>query len=341
MPIIAPDLGIDLGTSYTSIYVRGRGIVVNEPSLVVLNAADRQQVLAVGDEARFLMGRTPETLVPVFPIRAGTLSDFDTAEIMLRYFVRKAIGVSRLIRPRIVVSTPCNITDVQRKALTEALIRAGGKHVILVEKPFAAALGCGLPVYDPVGSMVADIGAGTTDVALISLGGTVVGQSIPVGGDRMDEAIMNYIRQECSLMIGRQTAESIKKDLASAMPLEQSRVIPVRGISRLNTSADIVDFSSTQAYEAIREACGAILNSLKWVLERTPPELAADIMRNGVHLTGAGSCLFALENYFSSVLGIPVILAQNPADCTITGIGYLTENIMTLMPQDQKAIYTD
>lgn len=327
MAFMAPDIGIDLGTENTSVYVRGRGIVISEPTLVVLDRENRRTVRAVGDEASFLYGRSPDRLISVSPIRSGQVADFDMTELMLRYFIRKAIGISYLGKPRMVLSIPCNLDDVNRKALTEAARFAGAKHVILIEKPFASGIGTGLPVYDPIGNLVIDIGAGTTDVAVISLGGIVVSQSIQVGGHKFDEAITDYLRRECSILIGKQTAESIKKDLATALPLEESRSILVRGINQLNTSAGTVRFSSAQAYQAVRNPCEAIVKAIRWVLERTPPELSADIMRGGIHLTGDGSRLFALDRYISETLGIPVLLARDPGDCTILGIGYLTENI--------------
>ena len=336
MPFTAPDIGIDLGTSNTSVYVSGRGIVISEPTVVVVERESKRTVRAVGDEAKFLYGRSPEKLMTVTPIRNGQVSDFDMTELMLKYFLRKAIGVSYLGKPRVIVSIPCGLDDVNRKALTEAVRLAGAKHVFLIEKPFAGAIGSGLPVYDPVGNMVVDIGAGTTDVAVISLGGLVVSQSVAVGGERMDESLMTYLKRECNIIVGRNTAENVKKDLATAIPLEEPRSILVRGINQLNTSAGTIQFNSTQAYEAVREPCEAILKAIRWVLERTPPELCADIMRGGIHLTGGGSMLFALDQYISEKLDIPVLLARDPADCCILGIGYLTENIQLVTPQDKR-----
>ena len=333
MPFWAPDIGIDLGTDQVHLYVRGRGIVISEPSLVVLDRESRHTVRAVGDEAAFMLGRSPDRLSPVWPIRNGQVADFDVAELMLRYFVRKAIGVSYVGKPRVIVSVPCNLDDVNRKALSEAVrYAAGSRHVFLIEKPFAAAIGTGLPVYDPIGNLVVDIGAGTTDVAVISLGGLVVSQSIQVGGSKMDEAIVDYLRKECSLLVSRQTAENIKKDLAAALPLEEPRTVLVRGINQLSTSAGTVNFTSDQAYNAVKGPCGAIIKAIRWVLERTPPELAADIMRGGIHLTGDASRLFALDRFISESLGIPVLLARDPGDCCILGIGYLTENIQLVSP---------
>ncbi|MBR3429127.1 MAG: rod shape-determining protein [Clostridia bacterium] len=335
MPFWAPDIGIDLGTENISLYVRGRGVVISEPALVVLERDNRHTVQAVGDEAGFLLGRSPDRLTPVYPIRNGLVADFDIAELMLKYFFRKAIGISYLGKPRVIVSVPCNLDDVNRKALTEAVRYAGAKHVFLIEKPFASGIGTGLPVYDPVGNLVVDIGAGTTDVAVISLGGLVVSQSVQVGGNKFDEALMEYLRKECSILISAKTAENIKKDLATALPLEEDRSILVRGINQLSTAAGTVSFSSEQAYEAVKGPCNAIVKAIRWVLERTPPELAADIMRSGIHLTGSASRLFALDKYISESLGIPVLLAKDPGDCCILGIGYLTENIQLVMPRSK------
>ena len=335
MPFTAPDIGIDLGTSNTSVYVSGRGIVISEPTVVVVERESRRTVRAVGDEARFLYGRSPDKLMSVYPIRNGQVSDFDLTQLLLKYFLRKAIGISYLGKPRVIVSIPCGLDDVNRKALTEAVRLSGARHVFLIEKPFAGAIGSGLPVYDPVGNMVVDVGAGTTDVAVISLGGLVVSQSVAVGGERMDEALMNYLKRECNIIVGRNTAENVKKDLATAIPLEEPRSILVRGINQLNTSAGTIQFNSTQAYEALREPCEAILKAIRWVLERTPPELCADIMRGGIHLTGSGSLLFALDQFISEKLDIPVLLARDPGDCCILGIGYLTENIQLVTPQDR------
>ncbi len=337
MPFLAPDIGIDLGTDTTSIYVRGRGIVISEPTLVVLERENRRSIRAVGDEARFLYGRSPEQLIAVSPIQNGLISDFDMAELMLRYFLRKAIGVSYLNRPRVIVSVPCGMDDVNRKALTEAVRLAGAKHVFLIEKPFASAIGTGLPVYDPIGNLVVDVGAGTTDVAVISLGGLVVSQSVQVAGNKLDDALTDYLRKQCNILVGKQTAESIKKDLATALPLEDPRTILVRGINQLNTSAGTVRFSSAQAYDAVAAPCMAIVKAIRWVLERTPPELSADIMRGGIHLTGDGARLFALDRLISDSLGIPVLLAKEPGDCCILGIGYLTENIQLISPQDKRS----
>lgn len=330
MAFFAPDIGIDLGTSNTVVYVRGRGIVISEPTMVVVDSNNKRNVRAVGDEAKFLLGRTSDALTVVRPLKGGSIVDFDMTEMLIRYFIRKAIGVSHVIKPKVVVSVPVGLPAVSRKAVTEAAEVAGAKTVFLVEKPFAAAIGSGLPVYEPVGSMVVDIGGGTTDVAVVSLGGLVVAQSIQVGGTKMDEAIINYIKREFNMLIGDRTAEDVKLDLAAAMPLTEGRQVRIRGRDLLSPQAMDIEFTSAQAYEAIKETCRAILAAIKWVLERTPPELAADIMRSGVHLTGGGAQLFAMDQFIATELGIPVLIAKEPEDCTVMGLGYLVENMQLL-----------
>jgi len=330
MAFFAPDIGIDLGTSNTVVYVRGRGIVISEPTMVVVDSNNKRNVRAVGDEAKFLLGRTSDALTVVRPLKGGSIVDFDMTEMLIRYFIRKAIGVSHVIKPKVVVSVPVGLPAVSRKAVTEAAEVAGAKTVYLVEKPFAAAIGSGLPVYEPVGSMVVDIGGGTTDVAVVSLGGLVVAQSIQVGGTKMDEAIINYIKREFNMLIGDRTAEDVKLDLAAAMPLTEGRQVRIRGRDLLSPQAMDIEFTSSQAYEAIKEPCRAILAAIKWVLERTPPELAADIMRSGVHLTGGAAQLFAMDQFIATELGIPVLIAKEPEDCTVMGLGYLVENMQLL-----------
>jgi len=336
MAFFAPDIGIDLGTSNTVVYVRGRGIVISEPTMVVVDSNNKRNVRAVGDEAKFLLGRTSDALTVVRPLKGGSISDFDMTEMLIRYFLRKAIGVSHVVKPKVVVSIPVGLPAVSRKAVTEAAQVAGAKKVFLVEKPFAAAIGSGLPVYEPVGSMVVDIGGGTTDVAVVSLGGLVVAQSIQVGGVKMDEAIINYIKREFNMLIGDRTAEDVKLDLAAAMPLSEGRQVRIRGRDLLSPQAMDIEFTSAQAHEAIKEPCRAILAAIKWVLERTPPELAADIMRSGVHLTGGGAQLFAMDQFIATELGIPVLIAKEPEDCTVMGLGYLVENIQLLSGSNKR-----
>ncbi len=327
MAIKAPDVAIDLGTTNTMYYVCRKGIVINEPTLVVAETKDRRLVRAVGDEARYLLGRTKDTMTAIRPIKDGIIADFDAAEVMLRYFMRKAIGSSHLIKPRVLVSIPTSLDNVSRKAVREAVTMAGAKEVIFVEKPLAAAIGSGLPVYDPIGSMVVDVGGGTTDTAVISLGGVVVAQSIKVGGERIDGAVIDYLKKNSSVLISDQTAEDLKKDLACATPVSGANTAAhVRGFDLLAARVMDVEFTAAQAHDAVIEPCMAIIASIRWVLERTPPELSADVMRSGIHLTGAASQLLGLDKLIATQLGIPVLMAREPGDATIMGLGYLVEN---------------
>ena len=327
MHIFAPDIGIDLGSSNTQVYVKKRGIVISEPTLVVVSGTSKRIVQDVGAEARRMLGRTNDSRTIIRPIRNGAIADFDMTTLLLKYFMRKAIGVSHLVAPKVVISVPAGLDDVNRKAITEAVRSAGAKKVYLVEKPFAAALGSNLPVYDPIGSMVVDIGGGPTDAAVVSLGGLVVSQSIPVGGAKMDEAIINHIKREFNMLIGDRTAEDVKIDLASAMPMDEARSVRIRGRDLLSPQAMDIEYTSRQAYMAVHEPCRAIVAAIRWVLERTPPELAADIMRTGIHLTGRVAQLYAMDQYIATELGIPVLVARNPMDCTIQGLGHIVQNI--------------
>ena len=333
MHFFAPDIGIDLGSSNTLVYVKKRGIVISEPTLVVVSGTNRKQVQSVGDEARRELGRTNASKTVVRPIRNGAIADFDMTALLIRYFMRKAIGVSNVVKPKVVISVPAGMDDVNRKAITEAVRLSGVSKVYLVEKPFAAALGSNLPVYDPIGSMVVDIGGGTTDVAVVSLGGLVVSQSIPVGGAKMDEAIINHIKREFNMLIGDRTAEDVKIDLASAMPLTEERKVRIRGRDLLSPQAMDIEYTSRQAYMAVHEPCKAIIAAIRWVLERTPPELAADVMRTGIHLTGRVAQLYAMDQFIANELGIPVLIAKEPGDCTALGLGYIVENMVMLNQQ--------
>lgn len=325
MPFIAPDIAIDLGTSQTVVYVKRRGVVLNEPTLVLVSSSNRHAIRAVGDEAGYLYGRTTDALTAIHPLREGVVDDFDSTEAMVRYFIRKSIGASYFSKPRVIISVPVGLPAVNRKAVLEAVKLAGARKVYAVEKPLAAAIGSGLPVYDPVGSMVVDIGGGTTDVAVVSLGGIVVSQSIPVGGARMDEAIVNYLKKNSSMLIGERTAESVKLDLASAIALEDNRKVRIRGRDLLSSHAMDVEFTSAQAHEAMKGPCREILASIRWVLERTPPEIAADIMRTGIHLTGGGANLYGIDQLIGREIGIPVLTARSPEDCTIAGLGHILD----------------
>ena len=328
MSIIAPDIGLDLGSSNTLMCVKGRRVTIDEPTLVVTAASDKRMVRAVGEEASDLLGRTTDQLTAIHPVVAGIVDDFDSTEVLVRYFMRKAIGVSHLMKPRVLCAVPTDLPAVNRKALVEAVTIAGArrKAVYMVDKPLCAALGSGLNAYDPSGLMIVDIGGGTTSTAVISLGGVVVSQTIQVGGDQMDMAIVSYLKKNSSVVIGQRTAEVLKKDLASALPTKDERSTRIRGRDLFSAHAMSVEFTAAQAYDAVREPCAAILQSIKWVLERTPPELAADIMRGGIHLTGGGSQLFAMDQFIASNVGIPVMLAVEPEYSTIQGISFLLDN---------------
>ena len=296
MGYIVPYLGIDLGTSNTQIYVRNKGITIDEPSILVADRNAKRTVRAIGDEARMMLGRTGGESIAIRPLADGLTHDFDMTEEMLRYFVRKAIGASRLFRPRAIMTMPSRITPVERRVLRKAAVSAGIREnqLNLVEKSFASALGCGLPVFDPIGSMVVDIGGGSTEVAVISLGGIVASKTLRIGGVKMDEAIINHIKREFNMLIGDRTAEDVKLDLAAAMPLADGRQVRIRGRDLLSPQAMDIEFTSHQAYDAIKEPCRAILAAIKWVLERTPPELAADIMHNGGRLQNVQGILVQL-----------------------------------------------
>ncbi len=332
MAIVAPDLGINLGTSNTQVYVKKKGIVISEPSMLVADRGGRHAVRAIGEEARVLLGRTAADVVAVRPMEDGMIRDFDMTQYMLQYFVRKAIGVSRLVKPRAIMTIPCRVTPIERRAVRKAAVYAGIREnqLHMVEKPFAAAIGTGLPVFEPVGSMVVDVGGGTTEAAVISLGGIVVSRSIRIGGMKMDEAIIAYVKREFNMVIGDRSAEDIKTTLGSALPLKEERRVLVRGRDLITNLPQTVEISSGQVYEALKAPCQAILMAIRHVLERTPPELAGDVIKSGIHLTGGGSQLFALDQYIASELDMPVLLAKDPVSCAVLGVGYLAENIEQL-----------
>ena len=311
MAIIAPDIAIDLGTSNTRVYVKNKGIVLNEPTLMVVQDGKKKTVKAFGDDARLMLGRTMGDVSAVRPMEGGVIRDYDMAEYMLEFFIRKSIGSSRLVRPRGWITIPSSVTAVERKVVREAAeaagIRRGALH--LIDKPFAAALGTGLPVFEPKGSMVVDIGGGTTEVAVISLGGIVISKSIRSGGIKMDEAIIDYVKREFNMLIGDRTAEDVKFDLGAALQMNDTRRAFVRGRDLVTNLPQTVEINSNMVYEALRDPCQEILAAIQFVLERTPPELAGDVMR------------------VATELDMPVLLAKEPMECAVTGIGHLSENI--------------
>jgi len=330
MGFIASDMGIDLGTSNTQVYEKNKGIVLSEPTIMVVSDDGDGDVRAVGNDAKIMLGRTTAGVMAVRPMHEGVITEFELTKVLLEYLIRQAIGSSYLVRPRIFMSYPCSISAIERRALSEVAMAAGARKVLLAEKPFVSALGCGLPVHEANGCMVVDIGGGTTDVAVISLGGIVISHSIRVGGVKMDEAIINFIKREFNIEIGERTAEEVKLDLGAALPLREERRARIRGRDMVTTLPQTTEITSTQIYEAIHEPCLAILAAIKRVLEHTPPELAADVMHRGIYLTGGGSLLYGLDQMIASELGIPVLLAREPMECAVQGLGNVIENYETL-----------
>ncbi len=328
MAIVAPNIGIDLGTSNTLVYVSRKGVIVDEPSVLVVERRGKHNVRAIGEEALTLLGRTSEDLVAVRPMSEGMVRDFDLTQYMLSYFVKKAIGSSRLVKPKAIITVPCRVTPIERRAVRQAAMGAGIRNgqLYLVEKPFAAAVGCGLPVFEPVGSMVVDIGGGTTEVAVISLGGVVISRAIKIGGIKMDEAVMACVKKEFNILIGDRTSEDIKLNLGSAFPSSEIREFPVRGRDLVTNLPQNAVVRSDMIYEALKAPCQAILSAIRFVLERTPPELAGDIIKNGIYLTGGGANLFGLDQFIASSLEIPVRLAKEADACAAIGIGQMVEN---------------
>jgi rod shape-determining protein MreB len=323
---LAQDIGVDLGTANSLIYVHGRGIVLREPSVVAVDSASGR-LLAVGEEARRMLGRTPGNIVAIRPLKDGVIADYDKTEAMLKYFLTRVCGRRMLFRPRIMVCVPSSVTTVERRAVLEAALQAGARKTYLIEEPLAAALGAGLDISRPSGCAVADIGGGTTDVAVFSLGGIVLSQTLRVGGDRFDAAVVRYMKREYNLMIGERTAEEIKIEVGTAFPGAREKAIETRGRDLLSGLPKTVTVTSREVCEALEEPVSAIIDLIKSVLERTPPELAADIMDKGLVLTGGGALLHGLERLASHDLGIPVHLADDPLSCVALGTGRALESL--------------
>ncbi len=330
------DLGIDLGTATILIYVRGKGIVFKEPSVVAMDR-DSSAVLAVGEEARRMIGRTPGNIVAVRPMRDGVIANYEVTEILLKHALRKAIGRQLFFKPSVVVCAPSGVTSVEQRAIVEAAFESGAKRVAVVEEPMAAAIGAGLNIGEPFGSMIVDIGGGTTDVAVISLGGIVQSESIRTAGDKFDEALVRYIKREYNMMIGERTAEEIKLEAGSAHPDISPRACEVRGRDLVTGLPRNLTFTSKEAYLALLEPVTAVIDAIKAVLERTPPELAADIMEKGIVLTGGGSLLCGLDRLISDETGIPVHLTEDPEACVAQGTGKIFAGIEGL----RAAIFTE
>lgn len=320
------EMGIDLGTANVLVYIKGKGVILDEPSVVAINR-DTNEIVAVGEEARQMLGRTPSNIVAVRPLRDGVISDYDITERMLKYFIRKSCGNSRFFKPRIMVCVPSGVTEVEKRAVREAATQAGGKSVFLIEEPVAAAVGAGLDISRPNGIMVIDIGGGTTDVAVIALGGIVASNSIKVAGDKFDDAIVRYMRKEHKLYIGERTAEEMKMTIGTAYPREQVVVQECRGRDLVTGLPKSIEITSKQMMEALEEPVQAICEAVHFVLERTPPELAADISSSGIVLTGGGALLHGLDKRIMERTGIPVIVAQDPKSCVAIGTGKALNSI--------------
>lgn len=323
-------IGIDLGTANTLVHLGGRGIIVREPSVVAIDATDKK-VLAVGNQADEMLGRTPENIVAIRPLKDGVIADFEVTSSMIRYLIKRAVGGKfSFFKPQVIVCVPAGVTDVERRAVLEAVMMSGAKSVNLIEEPMAAAIGAGLPVDKPIGSMIVDIGGGTTEVAIISLCGIVVSKSIRIAGDAMDNAIVNYIKREYNLSIGAKTAEEIKLAIGSAMQYDNESYFDVKGRDLVQGLPRNIKISSAEVRDAMNEPITSIVGAIVSTLEETPPELASDIINTGIVLTGGGAMIRNLDRLVSQTTGIPVSVSENPLDCVVMGTGKALENEVIL-----------
>ncbi len=323
--LFSHDMGIDLGTANTLVYVKGQGIVLSEPSVVAINRDRHNEIRAVGNEAKSMIGRTPGNIIAIRPMKDGVIADFEVTEAMLRYFMQKVHNRRRLITPRVAISVPSGITGVERRAVTESARNAGAKQVSLIEEPMAAAIGAGLPVHEPQGCMIVDIGGGTTEVAVISLGGIVFSKSVKVAGDELDEAIIQHLKRTYNMMVGERTAEEIKIQIGSVFPLKEEMEMQVKGRDQVMGLPKILTITSEEIREALREPASAIVDAVRVTLERTPPELSADIVDRGVVLAGGGALLRGLEQLISKETGLHVTVAEDPLTAVVLGTGKFLE----------------
>ncbi len=328
---ISRDIGIDLGTANTLVYVSGKGIVLQEPSVVAIDT-ETKQPLAVGEEAKKMLGRTPGNVIAVRPLRDGVIADFDTAEIMLKSFIQRVNEGNNLISPRIVIGIPSGVTGVERRAVMEAALQAGGREVYLIDEPVAAAIGAGLPVAEPTGNMIIDIGGGTTEVAVLSLQGSVISESVRIAGDELTESIIQYMKKVHNLYIGERTAEEIKISIGSAYPsdLDNETILDVRGLHMLSGLPRTVGIKPPEVRESMSEPLAIIVEAVKRTLERTPPELAADIIDRGIMLAGGGALLRGIDTLISHETGIVTHIAADPLSCVVLGTGRVLENFKQL-----------
>ncbi|MDQ1670530.1 MAG: rod shape-determining protein MreB [Actinomycetota bacterium] len=329
MSFIGRDMAVDLGTANTLVYVRGKGIVLNEPSVVAINT-NTGGILAVGAEAKKMIGRTPGNIVAIRPLKDGVIADFDTTERMLRYFIQKVHRRRHLAKPRIVVCVPSGITGVEQRAVKDAGYAAGARKVYIIEEPMAAAIGAGLPVHEPTGNMVVDIGGGTTEVAVISLGGIVTSQSIRTGGDELDSSIITYVKKEYSLMLGERTAEEIKMAIGSAFPTPDEPHAEIRGRDLVSGLPKTIVVSAEEIRKAIEEPVNAIIDAVKTTLDKCPPELSGDIMDRGIVITGGGALLKGLDDRLRHETGMPIHLTDRPLDSVAMGSGKCVEEFEAL-----------
>lgn len=327
--LFSNDMGIDLGTATTLVYIKNQGIVLCEPSVVAIQAGT-SNVLAVGEEAKRMLGRTPGSIVAIRPMRNGVIADFEITEAMLRYFIKKVHNSRRLVRPRMVIAIPSGITEVEKRAVKDSALHAGAREVYMVEEPVAAAIGVGLPIQEPSGSMIIDIGGGTTEMAVISLAGIVFSKSIRIAGDEMDEAISNYLKKTYNLMIGERTAEDIKMRIGSAYPLDEELSMEVRGRDLVAGLPKMITVSSEEVRESLAEPIAQIIEAIRITLERTPPELSADLMEKGLILAGGASLLRGLDKLISEETGLPVHIAEDPLTAVALGTGKVLSEIRYL-----------
>ncbi len=330
--LFSNDLAIDLGTANTLVYVKGQGIVANEPSVVAVqkNARGAKKILAVGREAKSMLGKTPGSIVAIRPMKDGVIADFEVTEAMLRYFIEKAHNRRRMVKPRIIICVPYGITEVEKRAVKESAESAGAREVYLIEEPMAAAIGAGLPITEPSGNMIVDIGGGTTEVAVISLAGIVFSKSVRVGGDKMDEAIVNYLKRKYNLLIGESTAEQIKISIGTAYPEEEMRTMPVKGRDLVAGIPKTIVVNSEEIREAIAEPVNTIVEAVKIALEKTPPELAADIVDKGIVLAGGGALIRNLDVLLREETGLPIMIAADPLCAVVLGSGKALDEIEIL-----------
>lgn len=326
MSILTRRIGIDLGTTYTLVHLPGRGIVLNEPSVVAMSLLDKK-VLAVGDEAKEMIGRTPDTIVASRPLKDGVIADYRITEAMLRYFINKALGGIRFFRPEVMIAVPGGITSTERRAVIDATLAAGAKAAYIIKEPIAAAIGANIPIGSPSGHMIIDIGGGTSEIAVISLGGIVVNTSVRVGGNKCDYAIQEYVRKKYGLAIGERTAEEIKITIGSALPLEEKLSMEVRGRDMISGLPKTVTIVSDDVTEAIQNELAGIIQAVKNVLQDTPPELSADVMDKGMVLSGGSSQLRMMDKLLSQAIGVPAYVADEPLLCVARGTGIALDNL--------------